>query len=356
MKTTPLLVAAALAAALPALRADGAPQPLSPEVLGHIAGMTPLFDGSTLDGWIQAPPYAEKLSAGDFSDLPGFAAKLAAGAEPLSAHLGGKLDDAQRTSLAHFPTEAAEAKKATSALLKAVNAAVAGPSLYDAERFKGVALRPATEALRARNPAGQELIRLNRLLLEDAYPKEIAASPAAAWIVKDGAIASTGSGRGVIYTRGDYTRYRLVFSIRHVSGNPDHQPCVLVFCQRPAAGELGLDALGGIQFQVPNGGHWDYRPGHNNGGSSFVNPQKPKYDNHVWSQVEILVDARAGTARMAVAQPAGTRGVENLDFKEAAAGRTGPIALQMHNAGLFDEFKDIRIEVDPADDKLITAE
>ena len=52
-----------------------------------------------------------------------------------------------------------------------------------------------------------------------------------------------------------------MFTMRHVSGNPDHQACVLIFCSRPQPGEKPLDALGGIQFQVPNGGHWDYRPG-----------------------------------------------------------------------------------------------
>ena len=43
-------------------------------------------------------------------------------------------------------------------------------------------------------------------------------------------------------------------------------PGVLLFCQRPPAGELGLDALGGIQFAVPSAGHWDYRPGINRSG------------------------------------------------------------------------------------------
>src|SRR5690348_466327 len=44
-----------------------------------------------------------------------------------------------------------------------------------------------------------------------------------AWIVKDGAMASTGAGRGVIYTKGDYGNFRLIFTMRHVSGQPDHQ-------------------------------------------------------------------------------------------------------------------------------------
>ncbi len=175
------------------------------------------------------------------------------------------------------------------------------------------------------------------------------------WVVKDGAMASTGAGRGVICTAKDYGRFRLMFTMRHVSGNPDHQACVLIFCSRPQPGEQPLDALGGIQFQVPNGGHWDYRPGmNNNGGPEFTSVTKTHFDPHEWSRVEILADAATGTARMAVAQPPGSKAVEVLDFKDSTAGKSGPIAWQMHNAGLFDEYKDVTIELNPKGDDLIT--
>jgi hypothetical protein len=178
--------------------------------------------------------------------------------------------------------------------------------------------------------------------------------PADSWTVKDGAMASTGAGRGVIYTKDDYTKYRLIFTMRHVSGKPDHQACVLIFCTRPRDDTKVPDALAGIQFQVPNGGHWDYRPGHNNSGKGFKSLPHPTFNPGEWSQVEILVDATAGTARMAVAQPVGSKAVEVLLFDVAEAGKTGPIAWQMHNKGLFDEYKDVRVEVNPATGELIT--
>jgi hypothetical protein len=174
-------------------------------------------------------------------------------------------------------------------------------------------------------------------------------------MIKDGAMASTGAGRGVIYTTNQFSNYRLMFTMRHVSGQPDHQACFLIFCACPAEGQKPLDALAGIQFQVPNGSHWDYRPGHNNGGGSeFKSLPHPKFDPHEWSRIEILVDAKTGTARMAVAQPLDSKAVEVLDFNEPSAGKAGPIAWQMHNRGLFDEYKDITIEVDPAETELIT--
>jgi hypothetical protein len=168
-------------------------------------------------------------------------------------------------------------------------------------------------------------------------------------------MASTGAGRGVIYTAKDFNRFRLMFTMRHVSGKPDHQACVLLFCTRPVGSERALDALGGIQFQVPNGGHWDYRPGKNtDGGAEFNTITKTHFDVHEWSRVEIIADAATGIARMAVAQPLGSRAVEVLQFKDESAVKVGPIAWQMHNAGLFDEYKDVTIESNPRDNELLT--
>ena len=179
--------------------------------------------------------------------------------------------------------------------------------------------------------------------------------PPNSWTVKEGVIASLGTGRGVIYTGAQYDRYRIIFDVRHVSGKPDHRAAVLVFCAAPGDGEKPADALAGIQFQVPNGGSWDYRPGKNNNGKGlFTRVLNPKFDEHQWSRVEILVDPAGGTARMAVAQPVGAKAVEVLDFKDPTAGRKGPFALQMHNKGLFDEFANVAIEENPKEDRLVT--
>jgi hypothetical protein len=320
-------------------------------IASSFAGSTTvLFDGKTLDGWTQDPPYATTIGGGDITDLPGLEAKIAAQSDPVSTYLNSQLDDAAKQTPDDSNTKALK-----SALSKQINKLINGALLYDKTRFAAVQLRQETSDLLNKNPTGMELARLNRMLLEDAYPKELARSAMSEWIVKDGAMASTGAGRGVIFTKDDYSHYRMMFTMRHVSGNPDHEACVLIFCMRPPDGEKGLDALGGIQFQVPNGGHWDYRKGHNNGGKGeYTSPDHPKFDKHNWSRVEILVDATKGIARMAVAQPVDAKAVEVLDFNVPEAGKTGPFALQIHNGGLFDEYKDISIEVDPAVDDLVT--
>ena len=314
-----------------------------------------LFDGKTLDGWLQIENNATSLSAGLIIDQAVFVNRLVNGPDAVSAFLRGQLEDTVKASMVTYSASNTDAKAVISAVAKNMNQVISGPSIYDKARFNNIALRPETEELLKRNPRGQQLARLNKLLLEDAYSVELAKTSSTGWVARDGAMASIGTGRGVIYTTKDYSRYRLMFTMRHVSGKPEHQACVLIFCTRPPAEEKPLDALGGIQFQVPNGGHWDYRPGRNDaGGSEFTTMTKTQFDVHAWSRVEILADATSGTARIAVAQPPGGKAVEVLDFKDATAGKVGPIAWQMHNAGLFDEYKDVTIELDPKDDNLIT--
>lgn len=314
-----------------------------------------LFDGRTLRGWVRAENSETSFSGNDITDLAVLAQSIAAKQTGVAAFVNTQLDDAARAELAAFASSNQTDEKAVrSTLAKALTKTLAGSLIYDKVRFHGVHLRGQTKKLLRDNPQGKQLVELNRMLLADAFPAAL--SPVSAgWIVKEGAMASTGAGRGVIYTEQDYSRFRLIFTMRHVTGNPDHQACVLIFCTRPSSNEIPLDALGGIQFQVPRGGHWDYRPGHNNAGDGeFTTVSKVSFDPHQWSRMEIVADASTGTARMAVAQPVGGRAVEVLNFREPTAGKAGPIAWQMHNSGLFDEYKDVTIEIDPKDFELTT--
>jgi hypothetical protein len=294
---------------------------------------TALFDGRTLDGWTQIENSATSVSAANITDPAAFAARLLKGTDATSMFLRGGMPEALKADLAAYSPAAENAKATVSALVKYLNQSIGGPPIDG----------------RAGTP-GYAMAQANKRLLDETYSTDLQKSPAIGWVVKDGAMASTGSGRGVIYTARDYARFRLKFTMRHVSGNPDHQACVLIFCKRPQGDEKPLDALGGIQFQVPNGGRWDYRPGRNdNGGAEFTKLNAVKFEPHEWSRVEIVADAAKGTARMWVAQPLGSTPVEVLAFLDPAAGRTGPVAWQMHNAGLFDEYKDVEIEENPTE-------
>src|ERR1700680_4806353 len=159
--------------------------------LGSASGDLSLFDGKTLDGWIQIENSATSLGSGGIIDPAAFAGKLTNGPDPVSVFLRGKLQDSVKADLAAFSASSANAKAVISALVKDLNQVISGSSIYDKERFSNIVLRLETEQLLQQNPHGQQLARLNKLLLEDAYPGELAKGSTTGWVVKDGAMAST---------------------------------------------------------------------------------------------------------------------------------------------------------------------
>jgi hypothetical protein len=51
------------------------------------------------------------------------------------------------------------------------------------------------------------------------------------------------------------------------------------------------------------------------------------------------------------------KGVEVLDFKDATwTNKSSPLALQVHNAGLIDEYRDLYVETNPTQNMLITTQ
>jgi hypothetical protein len=174
-----------------------------------------------------------------------------------------------------------------------------------------------------------------------------------AFVVKGGAIHSQkDASRGwIYYNKQQYKSFRWIFKLRQVSGN--HKPTVLIW------GKIAtppLNGLGAIQFQPPNGGAWDYRPGHNNGGGKlFTKYPHPSWDVKKWAQCEILANGDTGIARMACCPlPDGAakcKAQEVLKFedKKEPAGREAPLAIQIHNKGIEDEYKDLVVESPVAD-------
>jgi hypothetical protein len=180
--------------------------------------------------------------------------------------------------------------------------------------------------------------------------------PPGSFVVTDGAIVSTGKGAHA-WTRDDYGDVRIFLTVRQRSGN--HKPCTTVFGNRPTDGKASR-GLGGIQFQPPRGGSWDYRPGKNSGPDKihWTYPEpRPEFDLAKWNRCEILARASTGELRAACCEiegKASCQAQEVLRFKDPEAGKKGPFVLMMHNAGLFDEYKDLWVETDPVGDELIS--
>ena len=108
------------------------------------------------------------FSVGDFIDLPAFVAKLRTQQDPISKYVWDQFSGSTQGVLTSATPE-----KQKLALVQALDNILKGVLIYETVRFAGVALSPETLALMSQNPKGRDLICLNRLLLEDAYPLEI---------------------------------------------------------------------------------------------------------------------------------------------------------------------------------------
>ena len=107
------------------------------------------------------------------------AGKLAAKSDPVSTYLNGQFDPATQAALAAYRTNPTNNDQLLSLLVSILNVVVSGPSIYEPVRFQNVRLGPETVS-RLKHP-GRHDFRLNRLLLQDAYPGEIKKSGKHDW-------------------------------------------------------------------------------------------------------------------------------------------------------------------------------
>jgi len=105
-----------------------------------------------------------------FTDLPSLAAKLRTPADPLAKHLADQLSADAKQRLGGTDSSLAKA------LAKDLNKLLEAGSLYEATRFAHLKLTDRTQRFIKENPQSHTRIRLNRILLEEAFPKEIAKS------------------------------------------------------------------------------------------------------------------------------------------------------------------------------------
>jgi tetratricopeptide (TPR) repeat protein len=110
----------------------------------------------------------------DFTSLPALAAKLRPSdkQDPLSQWLFQNLDKPAQDLIAGKGDES----RLRTALAADLNHLLETDTIYDTGRFARVKLSDYLQQFLAQNPQGDTRIRLNRLLLEAAYPDEIAKS------------------------------------------------------------------------------------------------------------------------------------------------------------------------------------
>lgn len=114
---------------------------------------------------------------GEIKNLRLFATKLADKSDPISSFLSERLDPAIVQALATFQNSESAAPDLEDALVKELNTIIRRVSIYDKSRFASVRLRFETQRLLcSAQETETEVARLNRWLLEDAYPLELSSN------------------------------------------------------------------------------------------------------------------------------------------------------------------------------------
>jgi 3-keto-disaccharide hydrolase len=163
------------------------------------------------------------------------------------------------------------------------------------------------------------------------------------WKIVDGAmVGKSTSGQSQAFTKADYSSFRLILESRMVNGE-DHLG-VCLWGSRPGAGSYGF---GGCLLVIPpNGAIWDYLNNKDN-----PTPRDPAAMK-TWHKTEILANRMTGHVQVA------TDGKLVHDYHDSAANlprrKAGPIGMQIHKTGTESEYRNIEIEVDPKNDKLLT--
>src|ERR1019366_1394709 len=104
---------------------------------------------------------------------PSLATNLYEKADDVSSFLNGQLEEPARQALGAYVRSRANPESLKSNLVQNLNRIITGGCIYEKERFQKVQLGLDTKALLAQSPRGEDLARLNRLLLEEAYPLEL---------------------------------------------------------------------------------------------------------------------------------------------------------------------------------------
>jgi hypothetical protein len=175
------------------------------------------------------------------------------------------------------------------------------------------------------------------------------------WSITNGAMRGVGGSSRCAYTKADYGSFRLIFTSRMDPVHGDHLG-VLFWGNHPTNSvKPQIDNAGWLQFMPPFGGMWNYHPPKDKDLLHEHLAAGPN-DSGNWHTTEMLCNLEKGTLRAAV------DGVEIVRYTHPnPSERTdpltriipGPIGMMRHGGGVS-EYKDIYVEANPKEDKLIT--
>ena len=111
--------------------------------------------------------------ASDIKDLSAIVNRLRNQSDPISTFLWQGLSNQDQVVLTGYQAAASNAIQSRQVVAMVLCHAMTDTNFYQAERFKGIALGTETIALLQHPPTNLNRAFLNRLLLDDAYPREL---------------------------------------------------------------------------------------------------------------------------------------------------------------------------------------
>jgi hypothetical protein len=112
------------------------------------------------------------FSAGEFLNFFQMASILTQHSNNVSALLWKSFSSQDQAIVANCKMGSGNLFDARDIVLQGLAKIVKGPCFYESNRFHGITLRSATSNLLASRPTGTNLTYLNRLLIEDAFPRQ----------------------------------------------------------------------------------------------------------------------------------------------------------------------------------------
>jgi hypothetical protein len=119
-------------------------------------------------------PESPLLRMDEIKDPGGLAVKLRKPKDSLSKYIREQLSENTRRLVDLYKEPEIPSEELHKGLTDDLNRLIKGPCLYEKKRFADVIITEETRAKVEKNPTGEELLSLNRVLLEEAYPQEIA--------------------------------------------------------------------------------------------------------------------------------------------------------------------------------------
>jgi ribose transport system permease protein len=143
--------------------------------VGSMCALTGVLLAMALSEWTWGSP---RLSGRDIKDTQTLIIKLRDTANPVSTFLWNELSYSQQQDLSASSSK----EQATQEVVRALNQIIQTKSIYEKNRFAGISLSSATEAMAKEEARGKKLLQLNRRLIEAAYPQEIAPQKKWPWL------------------------------------------------------------------------------------------------------------------------------------------------------------------------------